>query len=112
VVATDSEPQPDLKLLRRRPVPYKEAEATAADVLLLIEVAETSLRYDRTVKLALYAEAGVLECWVIDAATETIEVHRGPVLDGYRAVTRVTGEGAVSPAPFPDVRLPLAEIFA
>jgi Uma2 family endonuclease len=112
VVAADSEPQPDLKLLRRpRPVPYKDAEATAADVLLLIEVAETSLRYDRTVKLALYAEAGVPEYWVVDASAEAIEVYRGPAPDGYREVTRVIGEGTVSPAAFLDARLTLAEIF-
>jgi len=111
-VAADSEPQPDLKLLRRRAVPYKDAEATAADVLLLIEVAETSLRYDRTVKLRLYAEADVPEYWVVDCDAEAVEVHRAPTADGYREVTRVTGEGTVSPAAFPDVRLTLAEIFA
>jgi Uma2 family endonuclease len=95
-----------------RAVPYKDAEATAADVLLLIEVAETSLRYDRTVKLRLYAEASVGEYWVVDCDAEAVEVHRAPTADGYREVTRVTGEGTVSPAAFPDVRLTLAEIFA
>ena len=69
MVAADSEPH----LRRRRPVPYKDAEATAAEVLLLIEVAEMSLRYDRTVKLALYAEAGVPEYWVVDTGAEAIE---------------------------------------
>lgn len=111
VVAADSEPQPDLKLLRRRPVPYKDAEATAADVLLVIEVAETSLRYDRTVKLALYAETGVPEYWLVDAGAEAIEVYRGPAADGYREATRATGESTVSPAAFPGVRLTVAEIF-
>jgi Uma2 family endonuclease len=85
--------------------------SSSPDVLLVIEVAETSLRYDRTVKLALYAEAGVPEYWVVDASTEAIEVYRDPAADGYREVTRVTGEGAVSPAAFPGVRLPLAKIF-
>src|SRR5262245_39273235 len=112
VMAADSEPQPDLKLLRRRPVPYKDVAAAAGDVLLLIEVAETSLRYDRTIKLALYAEAGVPEYWVVDASVEAIEVHRDPSADGYREVIRVTGEGAVSPAAFSDVSMSLAKIFA
>ena len=112
VVSADSELQPDLKVLRRRPVPYKDVAAAAPDVLLIIEVAETSLRYDRTVKLALYAEAGVPEYWVVDASVEAIEVYRGPVGDGYREVSRVTGEGAVSPAAFPDVSVSVAEIFA
>jgi Uma2 family endonuclease len=112
VVAVDSEPQPDLALLRHRAIAYKDAEITAADVVLLIEVAETSLRYDRTVKLRLYAEAGVPEYWVVDADAESIEVHRGPTPDGYGEVFRVVGQGAISPAAFPEVRLTLAEIFA
>ena len=112
VTAGDSEPQPDLAVLRCRTVPYKDAEITAADVLLLIEVAETSLRYDRTVKLRLYAEAGVPEYWVVDCDAESVEIHRAPTADGYREVLRVTGDGAVSPAAFPDVRLTLAAIFA
>jgi Uma2 family endonuclease len=111
-VTAHSEPQPDLKVLRRRGVPYKDAEATAVDVLLIIEVAETSLRYDRTVKSRLYAEAGVPEYWVVDCDAEAVEVHRAPTADGYSDVTRVTGEGTVSPAAFPDVRLTLAQIFA
>jgi Uma2 family endonuclease len=53
----------------------------------------------------------VPEYWVVDASTEAIEVYRDPAADGYREVTRVTGEGAVSPAAFPHVRLPLAKIF-
>ena len=112
VVAAHSEPQPDLALLRHRAVPYKDAEVTAADVLLLIEVAETSLRYDRTVKLRLYAEAGVPEYWVVDADAESIEVHRAPTAGGYGEVIRVSGDAAISPAAFPDVRLTMREIFA
>jgi len=112
VVADDSEPQPDLALLRHRAIPYKDAEVTAADVLLLIEVAETSLRYDRTVKLRLYAEAGVPEYWVVDCDAESIEVHRAPTTGGYGQALRVTSGGAVGPEAFPDVRLTLAEIFA
>lgn len=72
------EPQPDLAVLRRRAVPYKEREAHAEDVLLLIEVAESSLTYDRSTKLRLYAEAGIPEYWVVDCVAETVEVHAAP----------------------------------
>jgi Uma2 family endonuclease len=58
-LADDTEPQPDLVILRRRPVPYKEREPYGEDTLLVIEVADTSLAYDRTTKLRLYAEAGI-----------------------------------------------------
>ena len=113
VVADDSEPRPDLKILRRRPVPYKEREALAEDVLLLIEVAETSLAYDRSTKLRLYAEAGIPEYWVVDCVAESVEIHRTPHAGGYRDVSRVAGGGAtVSPGAFPDITLTLTEIFA
>ena len=78
VLAEDTEPQPDLAIRRLRAVPYKEREAFAEDVLLLIEVADTSLRYDRSTKLRLYAEAGVLEYWLVDCNAESIEVFRAP----------------------------------
>ena len=112
VVDDYSEPQPDLVLLRRRDVPYKEAHGTPEDVLLLIEVAETSIRYDRATKLRLYAEAGVPEYWIVDCAAESIEVYRAPGRDGYREASRVSGATSISPQALGDVGLSLAEIFA
>jgi len=111
-LSDDSEPQPDLAIDRLRDVPYKEREAYADDALLLIEVADTSLRYDRSTKLSLYAETGIPEYWVVDGNDESIGVYRGPHADGDRDVSRVTGTGTVSLHAFPDVVLSLAEIFA
>ncbi len=82
VLADDTEPEPDLAIIRRRPVPYKEREAFADDALLLIEVAES------------------------------VEVYRAPDAGGYREISRLAGAASVSPLAFPDVRLTLAEIFA
>ena len=112
VIDDYSEPQPDLVLLRRRAVPYKEAHAAPEDVLLLVEVAETSIRYDRTTKLRLYAEAGVPEYWIVDCTGESVEVYRSPGATGYGDVALVTGAASVAPEAFPAVVLPLAEIFA
>jgi Uma2 family endonuclease len=112
VLSEDTEPQPDLKILRRRPVPYKEREAYADDVALLIEVADSSLRYDRSTKLALYAEVRIPEYWVVDCNAESIEIHRTPDGDRYRDVSRVQGVATVTLQAFPDVALTLAEIFA
>jgi Uma2 family endonuclease len=111
-LAHDTEPQPDLALFRRRSVSYKEAEATTEDVLLLIEVADNSLTYDRSTKLRLYAEVGVAEYWVVDVTAESVEVHRGPDAAGYRDVRRLAGAASVSPIAFSDIGLTLAEIFA
>ena len=107
-----SEPQPDLVLLRRRAVPYKDADATAEDVVLLIEVADTSIRYDRTTKLRLYAEAGVPEYWIVDCTSERVEVYRAPSATGYGEVAVITGTAGVSPQAVGDLVLPLPEIFA
>ena len=111
-LSDDTEPQPDVQLLRRRQPPYKEQEAWADDTLLVIEVADSSLRYDRSTKLAVYAEAGVPEYWVVDCTAESIEVYRRPERDRYLDVRRVAGAETIALQAFPDVTLPLAEIFA
>jgi Uma2 family endonuclease len=111
-LADDTEPEPDLAVLRRRDVPYKEREAWAEDALLVIEVADTSLAYDRSTKLRLYAEAGISEYWVVDCTAETIEVHRGPGPEGYREVRLVAGAATLALQAFPDVELGTTDIFA
>jgi len=112
VLTEDTEPQPDLAIRRHRAVPYKDREAHAEDVLLLIEVADTSLRYDRSTKLRLYAAAGIPEYWLVDCTTESIEVFRSPDAEGYRDVSRIEGEGTLTVEAVPDVTLQVGEIFA
>ena len=111
-LADDTEPEPDLTVLQRRAVPYKEREAWAEDALLVIEVADTSLAYDRSTKLRLYAEAGIPEYWVVDCTAEAVEVHRRPGPEGYRDVSRVAGTATLTLDAFPDVELTTTEIFA
>lgn len=80
----DGEPQPDLVLVRPT---HDEGELpTPSDVLLVIEVAESSLEYDRGVKLPLYAEAGIPEAWLFNLLANRIERHTDPGPDGYRTV--------------------------
>ena len=112
ILSDNTEPQPDLAVLRRRTPSYRVRDAYAEDVLLLIEVADTSLVYDRTTKLRLYAEAGIPEYWIVDCTTETVEVYRNPGPDGYRDVSRAAGTATRTLQAFPDVELTLAEIFA
>ena len=111
-LAEDTEPQPDFTVLRRRTVPYKAREAWADDALMVIEVADSSLAYDRSTKRRLYAEAGIPEYWVVDCTAETIEVHRGPGPDGYRDVSLVGGVATLRPQAFPGVELSTTDIFA
>lgn len=78
------EPQPDLSLLTRRPRPDAPAPPGPEDVLAVIEVSDTTLSYDRNVKLPLYANAGIPEAWVVDLRGRKVEVHHGPGKGGYR----------------------------
>jgi len=112
VLTDDTEPQPDIAVLRHRSVPYKDREADAEDVFLLIEVADSSLAYDRTTKMRLYAEARIPEYWVVDCAAESIEIYRTPAAEGYRDVHFVTGGATLTLQAFPDVELTTAEMFA
>lgn len=80
-----SEPQPDVSVLRRRDDFYAAGHPAADDVLLLIEVADTSLAFDRDVKAPLYARAGVCEVWVVDLDGETVDVFHDPAQTGYAA---------------------------
>jgi Uma2 family endonuclease len=105
-----SKPQPDLALLRPRS--YVRAGATAEDVLLVIEVADTSLQYDRTVKLRLYARAGIPEYWIVDANAETLAVYRTPSGDGYQDHRHASRGDTVAPLAFPDAAIPADAIFA
>ena len=110
ILTDDTEPQPDLAVLRPRA--YKERKAYADDVLLLIEVADTPLAYDRTTKLRLHAEAGIPEYWIVDCTAEAVEVHRDPSEDRYRDVSRFAAPATLTLQAFPDVTLTLAEVFA
>jgi Uma2 family endonuclease len=80
-----SEPQPDLSILKPRADFYGTAHPGPADVLVVIEIADTSLRYDRDVKMPLYARAGIAEYWLIDVVNDTVEVFGQPGPGGYLA---------------------------
>src|SRR3990172_5712991 len=87
-----SEPQPDLALLHPRSDFYAARHPTPEDVMLLVEVAETSAEVDRKVKIPLYARSGILEVLLVDLEQETITVYRDPTARGYRT-TRVLRRG-------------------
>ena len=106
-----SEPQPDLALLRPRADFYAQAHPGPQDILLVVEVAETSASYDREVKLPLYARAGIPEVWLIDLEGRGIEIFRQPGSQGYQDVRRVGREERLAPQAFPDLDFAVAEIM-
>ena len=93
-LSTRTEPEPDIVLARPRPDRYRQAHPGPADVLLLVEVADTTLHYDRDVKLPLYAAAGIPEVWIFNLVHERLEVYREPA-EGRFQVQAVCGHGAV-----------------
>ncbi len=82
-LADDSEPEPDLALLEPREDAYASEHPAPASVLLIVEVADTSLAFDRDVKLPLYAEAGIPEVWIVDLENDTVHAYRNPSGNGY-----------------------------
>ena len=87
-----SEPQPDLVLLRPRAVSYSRELPASQDVLLVVEVADTTVRFDRLVKAQdFYARAGIRKLWLCLARDGAVEVHRAPGADGYASVTDAIG---------------------
>ena len=78
-----SEPEPDLALAIRKPEGYKSAHPTPTEILLVIEVSDTSVEKDRSIKLPLYAAAGIPEAWLVNLPEQTIEVYTEPNTEGY-----------------------------
>lgn len=100
-----SEPQPDLALLK--PGDYMDRLPGPADVLLIVEVAYTSISYDRDVKLALYAHHDIPEVWLLDVADGELAVYREPVDGQYQAIHKPSAIESISPLRVPDVELRL-----
>jgi Uma2 family endonuclease len=108
-LSTRSMPEPDVTLLRPRS--YFEAHATVADVLLVVEVSESSLAWDRSVKLALYARAGILEYWIVDVEGTAVETFRTPTVTGYRDARRFSRADVVEASGLVDVAFRVSELF-
>lgn len=98
-----SEPQPDLVLLRPREDFYGGGHPRPADVLLAIEVGDSSARFDERVKAPLYARAGICELWLVDIAAEEITVCRRPGPEGRYAEATRRGRGARVTVEAPDL---------
>lgn len=109
LVELDSVPQPDIAWLLPRD--YRANRPTPRDVLLIIEVAVTTLLDDLGEKCLLYAEAGIDEYWVVDVARQRIVVHRNPSLTGYQNIFERNCGESISPVAFPEARLDVDSLF-
>jgi Uma2 family endonuclease len=106
-----NEPEPDIALLKPRQQPYSEAHPRPEDVLLIMEVADTSLDYDRDVKLPLYARHAIPEVWLLDVAKNRLEIFRQPAQDDYRLHLKPLNDETVTLFAMEEVRIDLAQLF-
>lgn len=102
----DSEPEPDIMVLTL--ADYRQRLPEPGDVRWLIEVADSSVWYDRTRKLPLYARHGIPEVWLIDLNARVVEVHRQPAGDVYQSVIT---PNVLTPLAFPELTIPLEDIL-
>ena len=99
---TNSEPVPDVMLLKPRADFYEAVQPQPADVLLLVEVSDTTLGYDRRIKLPLYARHDILETWITNLVQNVIEIYTEPK-NGIYTVQRIAQRGEqISPTAVPD----------
>ena len=106
-----NEPQPDLLLLWPRADFYAADQAGPRDVVLAVEVADTTLERDRRVKLPLYGRTGVPEVWIWNVTTKRLEVHRRATASGYADVTVLGPDDPISPEDLPDLTFTARELF-
>ena len=104
-----SDPEPDATIVRGQGREYANHPSLRE---LVVEVADSSLRYDRRVKLPLYARAGIGEVWIVDLRRLVVDVHRTPAGDGYATVEAHGPEDTVTLALAPEIAVQLRRVFA
>jgi Uma2 family endonuclease len=105
----DSEPEPDLTIMRARR--YWRGIPTVADVLVVIEVSDSTRNYDHTTKMPLYARAGVPELWIVDLVTDRVERYTEPDMDAYQQVRYFGRGGVVESVAVSDLIIPVNSIL-
>ena len=109
-LGTRSEPQPDVMILKPRADHYANAHPEAADVLLVVEVSDATLRYDRNIKVPLYAEHAIVELWLIDLNARQLHRFTNPSGSGYGTAASLQG-GSIGPAAMLGVQIDLGQIL-
>lgn len=116
VFGPHNKPEPDIAVVVGSPRDYANAHPTTA--ILIIEVSDSTLRYDRTIKAGIYARAGIEDYWILNVIDRVLEVHRQPAAmtdmplgHGYRSITRYTETETVSPLAAPASSITVADLL-
>lgn len=110
-ISDDSEPEPDIALLRFREDFYATSQPTPTDILLVVEVSDSTLAYDRDVKIILYGQAGIPEAWIINLIEDCIEVFSEPGSEGYAQCGVYRRGDRISPSTLPDVEFAVDDLL-
>jgi Uma2 family endonuclease len=106
-----NEPEPDAAVTAQPATAYVQQHPGPEDLLLIVEVADSSLTYDRGLKALLYARAGIGEYWVVDLVGRALYVHRGPGVDGYLEITWYASDERVAPLVRPGASTLVADLL-
>lgn len=106
-----TEPQPDLVLLRFRDDDYETAHPVPSEVLLLVEVADSTVDNDRDVKIPIYARSHIQEVWLVNLVENCLKVYRQPTPNGYSLILKLYAGQEVAPIAFPDFTVSVDWIF-
>lgn len=107
----DTEPEPDIAIVRPPLARYLAGHPTPEDVLLIVEVSDTSLAYDRDTKIPRYGREGIPEAWLWDLGSAQVAVYREPGPNGYESVQTYGRGDTLTPLAFPDVRIAVDEVI-
>jgi len=106
-----SEPEPDVAVVQIDPLDYEDHHPTPREIFWLIEVADSTLRRDRDLKVPLYGRSGIAEYWILDVQERCLYVFRQPTAEGYRTEQTLYKGGRVAPLAFPDCEVAVREFL-
>ena len=106
-----NEPQPDIALLKPRADDYETKLPGAEDVLLIIEIAETTLTYDRDAKIPIYARQSIVEVWLLDVQTRSLSMFLDPGPKGYQRLLTPERSDTIAPSLLPSVTIRLSDLW-
>jgi Uma2 family endonuclease len=107
----NSEPEPDIVIAKLRSDDYVNSHPVPADIILLIEVADSSIKFDRETKAPLYAAAGITEYWIVNLIDDRLEIYRQPEGDIYTSIEIITPPRSISLPQFSDITLNIGNFF-
>jgi len=111
VLTNNSEPQPDLVILKYRQDFYANQHPHPEDILLLIEVSDSSIDYDKNVKIPLYAENQISEVWLVNLNDNSVEIYQKPYRNYYQSIQKLSAINIISLNNFPEVEIKISELF-